>query len=98
MNEMPIIKLAAEDNCAICNKVIGDGDVVYLCNTKEQRNKARGHLNTGGSLFCRNCGLKTDKNQGKDGHNVCGRDRELMTRDIEHTHHILEVKVENGKG
>jgi hypothetical protein len=28
----------------------------------------------------------------------CGRYREMMTRDIEHTHHILEVKVENGKG
>jgi hypothetical protein len=87
---MSIIKLAAEDNCAICNKVIGDGDVVYLCKTRPLKAHHR--------LFCRNCGLKTDKNQGKDGHNVCGRDRELMTRDIEHTHHILEVKVENGKG
>jgi len=81
MNEMPIIKLAAEDNCAICKRVIGDGDVVYLCQTLKAHHR----------LFCRNCGLKTDMDS-------CGRYRQMMTRDMEHTHHIHEVKVENGKG
>jgi|TARA_Y100000310_G_C20387397_1_gene671107 Fe2+ or Zn2+ uptake regulation protein len=80
MIEMPIIKLAAENNCVGCKSIIGDGDVVYVCKTSTP--KAH-HM-----IYCKSCGLKVSMA-------YCGGVQILMTRDDEHTHYIHEVKIGN---